>query len=172
MSADTVMPLWKGGMRRPGSAILPLGRRPPEIWRWRLEPESTPATPTQAGVVETVGDTAGRIVLVVDGIEHYVDAGQTATFDADRTYRGSGDEPCHLIMTVHLPPTPPSTSAAEAAGPAGQPVADRCPQVTNVSAALNADDQDLSSRTRRFASLPSARAHRVLGAPLRARASG
>lgn len=59
-------------------------------------------------VVETVSVTAGEMVLVVDGAEHPVVAGQTATFDADHThtYRGSGTGPCHLIMTVHLPPGP------------------------------------------------------------------
>lgn len=58
--------------------------------------------------METVGVTAGRMVLVVDGAEHPVGAGQTATFDGDvpHTYRGSGTGTCHLIMTVHIPPAP------------------------------------------------------------------
>jgi hypothetical protein len=47
-------------------------------------------------------------VLVVDGAEYPLEAGQTATFDGDtsHTYRGSGTGTCHLIMTVHLPPGP------------------------------------------------------------------
>jgi hypothetical protein len=46
------------------------------------------------------------MTLVVDGTEHTVEAGQTATFDGDapHAYRGSGTRTCHLIMTVHLPP--------------------------------------------------------------------
>lgn len=58
--------------------------------------------------METVNVTAGRMVLVVNGTDHPIEAGQTAAFDADapHTYRGSGTETCHLIMTVHLPPGP------------------------------------------------------------------
>ncbi|MFI8880776.1 helix-turn-helix domain-containing protein [Streptomyces sp. NPDC055243] len=112
VSASTVMPLWAG--ERGSEARLMLttsGPAPVEVWRWRLEPgEEYPSHPHQAGVVETVSITAGRMVLVVDGAEHPVEAGQTATFDGDapHTYRGVGDEPCELIMTVHLPPGPAS----------------------------------------------------------------
>ena len=62
--------------------------------------------------METISVTSGRMTLIVDGTEHSVEAGQTATFDADaaHTYRGAGTETCHLIMTVHLPPGPASTS--------------------------------------------------------------
>ncbi|MCX4399498.1 XRE family transcriptional regulator (plasmid) [Streptomyces sp. NBC_00053] len=114
VSASTVMPLWAG--ERGSEARLMLTTSGPaqvEVWRWRLEPgEEYPSHPHQAGVVETVSVTAGRIVLVVDDTEHPVEAGQTATFDGDapHTYRGVGDEPCHLIMTVHLPPGPASAA--------------------------------------------------------------
>lgn len=110
VAADTVMPLWAG--EHGGDARLMLttsGAAPVEVWRWRLEPgEEYTSHPHQAGVVETLSVTAGRMALIVDGTEHAVEAGQTATFDADHahTYRGSGTEPCHLIMTVHLPPNP------------------------------------------------------------------
>ncbi|MER5971736.1 XRE family transcriptional regulator [Streptomyces sp. NPDC002055] len=114
VSAGAVMPLWAG--ERGSEARLMLttsGPAPVEVWRWHLAPgEEYPSHPHQAGVVETVSVTAGRMVLVVDGAEHPVEAGQTATFegDAPHTYRGVGDEPCHLIMTVHLPPGPASTT--------------------------------------------------------------
>ncbi|MEU1216394.1 XRE family transcriptional regulator [Streptomyces sp. NPDC005790] len=110
VSAATVMPLWKG--ERGSEARLMLTTSGPaatEVWRWKLEPgEEYPSHPHQAGVVETVNVTAGQMVLVVNGTDHPVEAGQTATFDADvpHTYRGSGTETCHLIMTVHLPPGP------------------------------------------------------------------
>ncbi|KUH39788.1 MULTISPECIES: helix-turn-helix domain-containing protein [Streptomyces] len=110
VTADAVTPLWTGA--RGGQARLMLttsGPAPVEVWRWRLEPgEEYPSHPHQAGVVETVSVTAGRMTLVVDGTEHPVEAGQTATFDADapHTYRGAGTETCHLVMTVHLPPGP------------------------------------------------------------------
>lgn len=52
------------------------------------------------------------MTLVVDGAEHPLEAGQTATFegDAPHTYRGSGTGSCHLIMTVQLPPGPAPTA--------------------------------------------------------------
>ncbi|GHE03467.1 hypothetical protein GCM10010339_30910 [Streptomyces alanosinicus] len=58
--------------------------------------------------METVSVTAGRMTLVVDGTEHPLAAGQTATFDDDtaHTCRGAGTGPGHLIMTVQLPPGP------------------------------------------------------------------
>ncbi|MFE2937335.1 helix-turn-helix domain-containing protein [Streptomyces sp. NPDC059278] len=112
VTADAVAPLWTGPQG--GEARLMLttsGPAPVEIWRWRLEPgEEYPSHPHQAGVTETLSVTAGRMTLVVDGTEHPVEAGQTATFDGDstHTYRGSGTGTCHLLMTVHLPPGPNS----------------------------------------------------------------
>ncbi|GAB2979559.1 XRE family transcriptional regulator [Streptomyces pseudoechinosporeus] len=114
VAADTVAPLWTG--ERGSEARLMLttsGPAPVEVWRWQLEPdEEYPSHPHQAGVVETVSVTSGRMTLIVDGTEHTLEAGQTATFDADtpHTYRGSGTETCSLIMTVHLPPGPASAT--------------------------------------------------------------
>ncbi|MFF4734068.1 helix-turn-helix domain-containing protein [Streptomyces mirabilis] len=114
VAADAVMPLWTGVQGSEARLMLTTsGAAPVEVWRWKLEPgEEYPSHPHQAGVVETVSVTAGRMTLIVDGAEHTVDVGQTATFDGDapHTYRGAGTEPCHLIMTVHLPPGPVSTS--------------------------------------------------------------
>nr|BFD86670.1 XRE family transcriptional regulator [Streptomyces sp. Xyl84] len=110
VAADALTPLWNGP--HGGEARLMLttsGPAPVEVWRWRLEPgEEYPSHPHQAGVVETVSVTSGRMTLVVDGTEHTVEAGQTATFDGDtsHTYRGAGTGTCCLIMTVHLPPGP------------------------------------------------------------------
>ncbi|MFD8003317.1 helix-turn-helix domain-containing protein [Streptomyces mirabilis] len=114
VAADAVMPLWTGVQGSEARLMLTTsGAAPVEVWRWKLEPgEEYPSHPHQAGVVETVSVTAGRMTLIVDGAEHTVDVGETATFDGDapHTYRGAGTEPCHLIMTVHLPPGPVSTS--------------------------------------------------------------
>ncbi|AVH94358.1 DNA-binding protein [Streptomyces cinereoruber] len=110
VGADAVVPLWRG--ERGSEARLMLttgGPAATEVWRWTLEPgEEYTSHPHQAGVTETVSVTTGEMVLVVDGVEHPVAAGQTAAFDADaaHAYRGSGTGPCHLIMTVHLPPGP------------------------------------------------------------------
>ncbi|MFD0344790.1 helix-turn-helix domain-containing protein [Streptomyces sp. NPDC127117] len=112
VAADAVAPLWTGPQG--GEARLMLttsGPAPVEIWRWQLEPgEEYPSHPHQAGVTETISVTSGRMTLVVDGEEHPVEAGRTATFegDAPHAYRGSGTGTCHLIMTVHLPPGPGS----------------------------------------------------------------
>ncbi|MET8210792.1 XRE family transcriptional regulator [Streptomyces sp. NPDC005373] len=113
VTAGAVMPLWTG--ERGSEARLMLttsGPAPVEVWRWQLAPgEEYTSHPHQAGVVETVSVTVGEMILEVDGTEHPVEAGQTATFDgnAPHTYRGSGTETCHLIMTVHLPPGPAVT---------------------------------------------------------------
>ncbi|MGC9380722.1 helix-turn-helix domain-containing protein [Streptomyces sp. MH13] len=109
VSADAVRPLWAGERGSEARLVLTTsGAAPVEVWRWKLEPgEEYPSHPHQAGVVETVSVVHGRMTLVVDGTEHPVEAGQTATYDGDtaHTYRGSGTETCHLIMTVHIPPT-------------------------------------------------------------------
>ncbi|MCX4966853.1 XRE family transcriptional regulator [Streptomyces sp. NBC_00654] len=114
VSADTVMPLWTGERGSEARLILTTsGPAPTEVWRWQLQPgEEYPSHPHQAGVVETVSVTSGRMILVVDGTEHPVEAGQTAGFDGDapHAYRGAGADTCHLIMTVHLPPGPASTA--------------------------------------------------------------
>ncbi|EMF57389.1 transcriptional regulatory protein [Streptomyces bottropensis ATCC 25435] len=114
VAADTVAPLWTGDRGSEARLMLTTsGPAPVEVWRWRLEPgEEYPSHPHQAGVVETVSVISGRMALVVDGTEHTVEAGQTATFDGDtaHTYRGSGTETCHLVMTVHLPPGPAATT--------------------------------------------------------------
>ncbi|MFE2431608.1 helix-turn-helix domain-containing protein [Streptomyces sp. NPDC059373] len=114
VTADAVAPLWAGAQGSEARLMLTTsGPAPVEVWRWKLEPgEEYPSHPHQAGVVETVSVTSGRMTLVVDGTEHTLEAGQTATFDGDapHTYRGAGNETCHLIMTVHLPPGPASTS--------------------------------------------------------------
>ncbi|MFI1330829.1 helix-turn-helix domain-containing protein [Streptomyces sp. NPDC020845] len=114
VAADAVAPLWTGPRGSEARLMLTTsGPAPVEVWRWQLEPgEEYPSHPHQAGVVETISVTSGRMALVIDDTEHTVEAGQTATFDGDapHTYRGSGAETCHLIMTVHLPPGPAATT--------------------------------------------------------------
>lgn len=114
VAAGTVMPLWTGAEGSEARLMLTTsGPAPVEVWRWKLEPgEEYPSHPHQAGVVETVSVTSGRMTLIVDGTEHAVEADETATFDGDapHAYRGTGTETCHLVMTVHLPPGPASTT--------------------------------------------------------------
>ncbi|WP_214103909.1 helix-turn-helix domain-containing protein [Acrocarpospora catenulata] len=103
-----VEPLWTGELGGEVRLMLTTsGPAPVEVWRWRLHPgEAYPSHPHPTGVVETVSVTHGCLILVLDGTEHQVPAGATATFDADvpHTYRGGGTEPCEFLMTVHLPP--------------------------------------------------------------------
>lgn len=110
VAADEVAPLWTGEGGGEARLVLTTSAPTPvEIWRWRLEPgQEYPSHPHQAGVVETISVTSGRLVLVVDGTEHVVEAGRTATFDGDvpHAYRGAGERTCELIMTVQLPPGP------------------------------------------------------------------
>ncbi|OUC93781.1 helix-turn-helix domain-containing protein [Streptosporangium minutum] len=110
VAAGAVAPLWTGKQGSEARLMLTTPTPSPvEVWRWRLEPgEDYPSHPHQAGVVETISVTSGRMTLVVDGAEYAVEAGQTATFNGDvpHTYRGAGTETCHLIMSVHLPPGP------------------------------------------------------------------
>ncbi|GAB2841228.1 helix-turn-helix domain-containing protein [Actinocorallia aurea] len=105
-----VTPLWTGPKGSEARLMLTTpGPAPVEVWRWHLEPgEDYPSHPHQPGVVETISVTSGRMVLTVDGADHPLEAGETATFNgnAPHTYRGAGTEPCHLIMTVQLPPGP------------------------------------------------------------------
>lgn len=114
VTADTVMPLWSGDKGSTARLMLTTsGPAPTEVWRWELRPgDEYPSHPHQPGVTETVSVTAGQMTLIVDGTEHLVETGQTATFngDAPHAYRGTGTETCHLIMTVHLPPGPTSTT--------------------------------------------------------------
>ncbi|MFG3342300.1 helix-turn-helix domain-containing protein [Glycomyces sp. NPDC048151] len=108
VDADAVTPLWTG--EHGGEARLMLttpGPAPVEVWRWRLEPgEAYASHPHQAGVQESISVMTGRMVLRVDGAEHELEAGQTATFGGDvpHAYRGAGTGTCTLVMTVHLPP--------------------------------------------------------------------
>ncbi len=85
VSADTVTPLWSGEAGSAARLMLTAsGPAPTEVWRWELQPgDEYPSHPHQLGVVETVSVTAGQMTLTVDGTEHLVEAGQTATFNGD-----------------------------------------------------------------------------------------
>ncbi|GAA3242705.1 XRE family transcriptional regulator [Streptomyces sp. XM83C] len=80
---------------------------PLEIWDWRLAPgESSPSDPHPAGTVELLHVLEGELTLTVDGAEHRVPAGASATFEADvpHTYGNQGPEPMRMVMAVSVPP--------------------------------------------------------------------
>ncbi|MFC9843054.1 helix-turn-helix domain-containing protein [Streptomyces sp. NPDC060223] len=79
---------------------------PLEMWDWRLMPgEGSPSDPHPTGTVELLHVTAGELTLTVDGIEHRVPAGASASFEANtpHTYGNDSDAPVEMIMTVSVP---------------------------------------------------------------------
>lgn len=56
--------------------------------------------------MELLHVTAGELTLIVDGAEHSVPAGTSATFEAHvpHSYRNDGTEPAELTMAVSIPP--------------------------------------------------------------------
>ena len=68
--------------------------------------EGSASDPHPAGTVELLHVTAGELTLIVDGAEHRVPAGASATFEANvpHGYRNDGDEPVEMTMAVSVPP--------------------------------------------------------------------
>ncbi|MCS0600701.1 XRE family transcriptional regulator [Streptomyces sp. LP11] len=80
---------------------------PLEMWDWRLMPgESSPSEPHPAGTVELVHVTEGELTLTVDGEDHRVPAGASASFEAGspHVYANRGEAPMRLVMAVSVPP--------------------------------------------------------------------
>ncbi|MEV8545674.1 XRE family transcriptional regulator [Streptomyces sp. NPDC051572] len=80
---------------------------PLEMWDWRLMPgDSSASEPHPTGTVELVHVTTGELTLTVDGEDHVVPAGASATFEANtpHTYGNQGDEPMEMVMAVSVPP--------------------------------------------------------------------
>ncbi|WP_405994740.1 helix-turn-helix domain-containing protein [Streptomyces sp. NBC_00986] len=86
---------------------------PLEMWDWRLMPgEASPSEPHPTGTVELVHVTTGELTLTVDGEDHRVPAGASATFEANtpHTYGNQGDVPMEMVMAVSVPPVHRETS--------------------------------------------------------------
>jgi len=80
---------------------------PLEMWDWRLMPgESSDSDPHPAGTFELLHVTAGELTLTVDGEEHRVPAGASASFEANvpHVYGNRGDVPMEMVLTVSVPP--------------------------------------------------------------------
>ncbi|OKI01889.1 transcriptional regulator [Streptomyces sp. CB02923] len=80
---------------------------PFELWQWRLMPgEQSTSDPHPPGTVELLHVSEGRLTLVVDGAEHTVPEGGSATFEAKAAhgYRNDGDRPLVMTMAVLIPP--------------------------------------------------------------------
>lgn len=108
VSADRAVRLWHtegGSFNRLLAGTEAPG--PLEMWDWRLMPgENSDSDPHPAGTVELLHVTAGELTLTVDGTEHRVPAGASASFEADapHAYANRGEAPMEMIMFVSVPP--------------------------------------------------------------------
>ncbi|MDR3035244.1 MAG: helix-turn-helix domain-containing protein [Kitasatospora sp.] len=87
-----------GGTEAPG---------PLELWSWRLYPgEGHGSDPHPPGTVEIARVDEGVLTLTLDGRDHLVPAGSTASYEAGTAhgYRNDGDTPCLVTMVVSVPP--------------------------------------------------------------------
>ncbi|MGW2407813.1 helix-turn-helix domain-containing protein [Streptomyces sp. NPDC001739] len=80
---------------------------PFELWDWRLMPgDGSTSDPHPPGTVELLHVRSGTLTLVVDGVDHTVPAGASATFEAKvaHGYRNDGTEPVEMTMSVIIQP--------------------------------------------------------------------
>ncbi|MFB7643789.1 helix-turn-helix domain-containing protein [Streptomyces sp. NPDC001251] len=79
---------------------------PLEMWHWRLMPgDGSNSDPHPAGTIELLHVTEGTLTLVVDGVDHAIPAGHSASFEANaaHTYRNAGSEPVTMTMAISVP---------------------------------------------------------------------
>ncbi|MFE1319229.1 XRE family transcriptional regulator [Kitasatospora phosalacinea] len=106
--AEDAVRLWNGPAG--GSGTLLGGTEAPgplELWAWHLHPgEGHASDPHPPGSVEIARVDEGVLTLVLDGREHRVPAGSTASYGAGAAhgYRNDGDVPCRVTMVVSVPP--------------------------------------------------------------------
>lgn len=80
---------------------------PLELWNWRLLPgEGNTSDAHPPGTAEMVRVETGVLTLTLDGTDHTVPAGTTASYEASVShgYRNDGDEPVEMTMVVSVPP--------------------------------------------------------------------
>lgn len=101
-------PMWTSAAG--GSAVLVAGTNPPdvtELWDWRLGPGDTYRSEAhRAGTRELLHVLSGSVVLVVDGVEHRLRAGDSACFDGavPHSYaNASASRPARFSLAVHEP---------------------------------------------------------------------
>ncbi|WP_037569992.1 helix-turn-helix domain-containing protein [Phaeacidiphilus oryzae] len=97
-----------------GSGTLLTGVESPgplELWQWRLEPgDAHESEAHPPGTVELLHVVEGTLTLALNGTEHSVPAGSSASFPGDHphAYRNLGTTSVLLTMVVSVPP--PSTA--------------------------------------------------------------
>lgn len=91
------------------STVLLAGTQAPgplELWGWTLMPgEGSDSDPHPAGTYELLHVGSGELTLTVDGREHRVPAGVSATFEASvpHSYRNDGETVVEMNMVVAVP---------------------------------------------------------------------
>ncbi|UGY94844.1 helix-turn-helix domain-containing protein [Streptomyces gobiensis] len=79
---------------------------PLELWSWRLMPgDSSTSDPHPVGTTELLHVRAGVLTLSVDGEDHQVPAGTSASFESHvpHGYRNDGDQPVEMTLAVSVP---------------------------------------------------------------------
>jgi transcriptional regulator with XRE-family HTH domain len=103
-----VAPMWTSDAG--GSAVMVAGTTPPdvsELWDWRLGPgDDYRSEAHRAGTRELMHVLTGTVLLVVDGSEHKLKAGDSASFDGglSHAYRNSSaTRPARFSLAVYEP---------------------------------------------------------------------
>ncbi|MCX5383738.1 helix-turn-helix domain-containing protein [Streptomyces sp. NBC_00083] len=79
---------------------------PLELWHWTLAPgDASPSDPHPAGTIELLHVTRGTLTLRVDGVNHQIPAGHSASFEANtaHTYGNEGPDTVEMTMAVSVP---------------------------------------------------------------------
>jgi len=106
--AEEAVTLWSGPSG--GSGVLLSGVEAPgplELWSWHLLPgEGYASDPHPPGTMEIARVDEGELTLTLDGRDHPVPAGSTASFEAGAPhgYRNAGDVPVRITLVVSVPP--------------------------------------------------------------------
>ncbi|WP_354643548.1 helix-turn-helix domain-containing protein [Kitasatospora camelliae] len=106
--AEEAVQLWTGPQG--GNGVLQGGVEAPgplELWSWRMLPgERYDSEAHPAGTTEIVRVDEGELTLSLDGRDHLVPTGSTASFDAGAAhgYRNDGATPLRLTLVVSVPP--------------------------------------------------------------------
>ncbi|MFD9123770.1 XRE family transcriptional regulator [Kitasatospora sp. NPDC059571] len=107
---EEAVQLWSGPSG--GRGVLLNGIEAPgplELWEWTVLPgEGHTSDPHPVGTVEIVRVDEGALTLTLDGREHVVPAGSTASYEAGYAhgYRNDGEVPLRLTLVVSVPPPP------------------------------------------------------------------
>jgi transcriptional regulator with XRE-family HTH domain len=103
--ADGGATLWTGASGGTGRLLVGSDEREHvELWRWEMAPGDAHASEEGhvEGTLELVHVLDGTLTLCVDGVDHIVGPGCSASYRADRShvYRNDGPELCRFVMVL------------------------------------------------------------------------